>query len=272
MRTIKQVLILVLVVLLAAHIATAIYQGSSDRTDGPTIQCSDTMLQISVYDDESALLEGITASDTQDGDLTREIIVAGTSKLISNDTAKVTYLVFDSDDNMASFVRRIQYTDYRKPSFSIDPSTPLVYPSSAEVSVLDRIGAYDVIDGDISERIRVSTLAATDDSEVYDITVQVTNSMGDTAWLQLPVQMLPSDHLRPTVELKEYLVYTQVGSTFDARSYLSSVRLADGTAVDLADVTVEGIVDTAAVDTYRVIFSYNDSGSVGRAILTVVVL
>ena len=39
MRTIKQVLIILLVLLAIGHIATSIYQGSSDRKDPPTISC-----------------------------------------------------------------------------------------------------------------------------------------------------------------------------------------------------------------------------------------
>lgn len=272
MRTIKQFLILALVALLAGNIATAIYQGSSDRTVGPTITCDEVILEISATAMESELLQGITASDPQDGDLTDQVIVASVSKLISSDTAKVTYLVFDSDDNMASFVRRIRYYDYRKPTFSIDPRLPLVYPSTAEVSVLDRVTAQDVVDGDISQQIRVSTLAATEDAEVFDITVQVTNTMGDTAWLKLPVQKLAPDSGRPTVELKEYLLYAEKETNFDPVTYISNVRLASGDQGSIEDVKVEGTVDTSQEGTYRVTYSYHAGGSVGKAILTVVVL
>ena len=272
MRTIKQFLILALVALLAGNIATAIYQGSSDRKIGPVITCDEVTLEISATAMESELLQGVTAYDPQDGDLTGQVIVASISKLISNDTAKVTYLVFDSDDNMASYVRRIRYYDYRKPTFAIDPRLPLVYPNSAEVSVLDRVTAQDVVDGDISQQIRVSTLAATDDPEVFDITLQVTNTMGDTAWLRLPVQKLGADSGRPTVELKEYLLYAEKETRFDPVSYLSTVRLASGEQAVLEDVKIEGEVDTSQVGTYRVTYSYHDNGSVGKAFLTVVVL
>lgn len=272
MRTIKQVLLLLLVVLVAGNVATAIYRGSSDQKIGPTIQCDETTLEVFASDTTEALLEGITAYDAQDGDLTDRIIVAGVSKLISNNTAKVTYLVFDSDDNMATCIRRIRYVDYQKPYFTIDSRLPLVYPQSAEVTVTDRLGALDVIDGDISDRIRVSTLESTDDPELYEVTVQVTNSLGDTAWLKLPIIMLSSDRQRPTVELEEYLLYLEIGASFDPMDYLKSVRLSDGTEVELSAVTVESTVDTSVVDEYRVTYSYEHEGSLGQAILTVVVL
>ena len=272
MRTIKQILILALVALLAGHVVTAIYQGSSDRTVAPKIQCADQVLEVSNDAKESALLEGITAYDAQDGDLTDKIIIAGVSKLISNNTAKVTYIVFDSDDNMATFTRRIRYTNYHKPYFSIDPAQPLVYSGTAEVSVMERIRAHDVIDGDLSRQLRVSTLSPTDDPELYDVTVQVTNSLGDTAWLTLPVQTLSASTDRPTVTLTEYLVYVEVNNDFDPTGYLDSATLPDGTTVSPDDVTITGSVDTTKVGTYRVTYSYDLGGTVGKAILTVVVL
>lgn len=272
MRTVKQILILALVALLAGNVVTAIYKGSSDRTIGPTIKCSDTILEIQSSDSTAVLRQGVTAYDLQDGDLTDRIIIAGVSKLISNDTAKVTYLVFDSDNNMHSFVRRIRYTDYHKPYFTVDPNMPLIYANTAEISVLDRIGAVDVVDGDISSRIRVSTHSPTADPEIFDITVQVTNSLGDTAWLKLPVQLLAANPMRPTVTLKEQLLYLELNASFDPMDYLVAATAADGTQADLADVEIQSDVDTSTAGTYRVIYSYTKDGHVGRGILTVVVV
>lgn len=270
MKTIKQILIIALVLLLGAQIGTAIYLGASDRDDRPTITCPQGVLEISAKDDESVLMTGVSATDNQDGDLTKRVIVASVSKLISKDTAKVTYLVFDSDDNMASLVRYIRYTDYQKPQFKV--KVPLVYADTGEVELMSRLGATDVLDGDISDRVRVSTLVATDNSQVYDISIQVTNSMGDTAWLVLPVVRQSTDYLRPVITLKENLVYVDKGSSFDAKQYILAVSLAQG-AADLANVKIDGTVDTNKADTYRVTYTYTDSSNnkVGMAILTVVV-
>lgn len=268
MRTIKQILIIALVLLAAGHIATNIYLGSSNRNDPPVITCPEGALEVSARDDESVLLTGITASDAQDGDLTDQVIIAGISKLISNDTAKVTYLVFDSNDNMGSCVRYIRYTDYRRPQF--DVTEPLVYSTTEDVSVLSRLTATDVVDGDITDRIRVSTLSPTNNSELYNITIQVTNSVGDTAWLQLPVLLLEYNPMRPTVNLSSQLVYLDVGGHFDPKAYLESVDIPGGDA-SIDDVVIESTVDTNQADTYQVVYSYNYNDNVGRSILTVVV-
>jgi hypothetical protein len=268
MRALKHTILIVLVVLSVCFVATLIYQGSSERKDPPVLSCPSEILEVSAADDESVLLAGLTAHDPQDGDLTDQIIVGGISKLISNNTAKVTFLVFDRDHNMGQCIRYIRYTDYQRPRFSI--VQPLVYASTEDVSLLERLSATDVVDGDISERIRVSTLASTSNSEVYDISIQVTNSMGDTSMLQLPVLVQATNPLRPVINLSSYLTYVEKGSTFDPSAYLTSVTV-DTVAEDISKVTINGNVDTSNDGTYRVMYSYSANGSTGTAILTVVV-
>lgn len=268
MRTIKQILIIALVLLVGGYIATNIYLGSSDRSDPPVISCPEGALEVSAQDDESVLLTGVTASDPQDGDLTSQIIISGISKLISNDTAKVTYLVFDSNDNMGSCVRYIRYADYRRPQFEV--KEPLVYSTTEDVSVLSRLAAYDVVDGDVSDRIRVSTLSPTSNSELFNINIQVTNSIGDTAWLELPVLLLEYNPMRPTVNLSSQLIYIDAGSHFEPKDYLVSVDVPTGDA-SIDDVSIESTVNTNQPDTYQVDYSYNYNGNVGRSVLTVVV-
>lgn len=268
MRTIKQALIVLLVLLVAGHIASYFYLGSSERKVPPTMHCPEDILEVSASDKESVLLQGITASDPQDGDLTNRIVISGISKLVTSNTAKVTYIVFDSDDNMASCIRRIRYTDYHRPTFSI--VEPLVYSNTEEISILSRLEAYDVVDGDLSNNIRVSTREATSNSEIYNVSIQVTNSVGDTSLLQLPVLMLESNPLRPEITLSDYLVYVNQGDTFDAKSYLKSLRV-PGKAVSMNDVQIKGEVNTAEPDTYYVHYTYASDSSIGTAILTVVV-
>ena len=269
MRTIKQILIIALVVMLAANIATIIYNGTTDTSDPPTIQFSTDILEVSAAVSEAELLADVTASDNQDGDLTPHILVAGISKLISEDTAKVTYLVFDSDDNMAMETRKIRYTDYRKPRFAV--KEPLIYNANEEVDLLSNLGASDVIDGDISDQIRISTLASTENPEIYNITVQVTNSRGDTASLELPVLRLSYNPMRPEVLLTDYLVYTQVGADFNPADYLMAVRDFTGSG-SIDDVQIDSWVSTSDAGVYRVYYTYTDNHGTGTAILTVAVL
>ncbi len=268
MRTIKQILVILLVILLAANIATVIYQGTTDTTQGPIIECDNTILEVDFSCSEKDLLAGVTAKDGQDGDLTDHVIVASVSKLITNDTAKVTYLVFDSDDNMASFVRRIRYRDYCKPTF--DVLQPLIYSTSEEVDLLSRLYAYDERDGDISNQIRVSTLAATDNPELFDITIQVTNSVGDTSSLKLPVLRQRDNPLRPKITLTKQLVYISQNSEFDPSVYVKDAAVL-GVSLPVENVKIHNPVDTSTPGTYQVVYTCTTEDATGLAVLTVVV-
>lgn len=268
MKTIKQAIIVLLAVLVVANVACYFYLGTSERKVPPKIICPSEILEISASDSEAVLLTGLTATDEQDGDLTNRITIGGISKLITNDTAKVTYMVFDSDNNMASCVRYVRYVDYHRPVFEV--IEPLVYASTEEVSLLSRLKATDVVDGDISKNIRVSTLEPTANSEIYHVSIQVSNSVGDTSTVKLPVLMLESNPLRPEIELSDSLIYIDEGEKFTPSAYLMGLRV-PGMSPSIAEVTVDNDVDTGKPGTYYVSYTYSANGSTGTAILTVVV-
>ena len=219
MRAIRWILCALLVVTAALYAATGVMEHFSGTDKAPVIECSEELLQVSVRASETELLAGVTAWDDRDGDLTEHIIVGGVSKLIGTDLANVTCLVFDSDDNMASLTRQVRYTDYRRPTFRL--TEPLEFSSTKEAMLLDRIRVTDSVDGDISEKARVSTLWATDNDQVYSATITVTNSMGDIADVEVPViiRSTPS-----SIRLRQQIVYVRVGEHFDPMDHVSSGR------------------------------------------------
>lgn len=268
MRFVKILLVFLLVIVTTLYVMTTLSNSLTGRNVPPTISSTSDTLELSVTDDESVLLEGISATDKQDGNLTGKVRIAGISKLIKENTAKVTYVVFDSDHNMAKLTRYINYTDYQSPRFTI--TEPLIYYQSESIALLDRIEVIDCIDGDITDSIRVSTLSSTSDAETYNVTVQVTNSMGDTAQLVLPVIQLSGVAIRPEVHLTDYLVYLPQGSSFSAKSYLSHVETPEGRG-DKSDVRIAGSVDTDVPGTYTVRYTYPYESTSGSSILTVVI-
>lgn len=268
MRIIRIVLVLVFLAVGGLYLFNDLVSDRSAAAEPPVISCDSEILEVSVNDGDGILLEGVTAADPQDGDLTGQILVSGVSKLIDGDTAKVTYVVFDADDNMATLTRHIRYTDYRLPRFSLDE--PLIYTANEEIILLDRLHAEDAIDGDITDLIRVSYTLPTADPEVYTVDVQVTNSMGDTAFLTLPIIIRNEIITRPVVELDTCLVYLEQGSTFRARRYLSGATY-DGLSVSSDNVSISGDVDTDVPGTYQVRYTCTYAGRTGDTILTVVV-
>ena len=233
---------------------------------GPTITCDTDTLEISVSDGESVLLQGVSAQDKQDGDLTGNILISGISKMVEN-TARVTYVVFDSDHNMATLTRTLHYTDYVSPRFQI--LEPLNYCKTDSIALLDRLQVTDVVDGDITGSVRISYLNATEQNDVYTINLQVTNSMGDTIRATVPI--IRQETPQPgQIELDTYLVYLNQGARFQARDHLKTVRIG-GMELTTEDVKASGTVDTSVPGCYYVNYTYQQDGYRLKTILTVVV-
>lgn len=268
MRFLKLMLIVLLLVTGALYGFTTANALLSDKDVPPQIKSDTELLEVSVTGGEETLLAGLTATDKQDGDLTEKILIRGVSRLVTNDTAKVSYIVFDSDGNAATTSRMIRYTDYEKPHFRL--SRALVYNQDEDIQLLDRLSAVDVVDGDITQSIRVSSLAPTSDPEIKTVAVQVTNSMGDTARLTLPIVTYSGAELRPRVMLTEYLVYLDQGASFDPDRYVAIVSTTDGQG-NAREVQITDTVDTGTPGTYYVYYRYYHNYTVGMSVLTVVV-
>ena len=267
MRIVKTLLVLVFAAVAVLYFFQDMFTQFSINDEPPVLTCDSEILEVSVNDDRSALLSGVTATDKQDGDLSDQVLITGTSKLISNNTAKITYVVFDSDDNMATLTRSVRYTDYQLPRFSLDEA--LIYSYNQDIELLDRLQARDTIDGDVTDKIRVSYMENTDDPLFSTIDVQVTNSVGDTAWLTLPVIQKESSSW-VDISLSTYLVYLEQGSRFNARGYLERASL-NGNSLGTDMVSVSGDVDTDTPGTYYVRYTCSYGNAAGTVILTVVV-
>ena len=265
MRTLKTILIICLVLVTAAFAAGQVYSRVVTDTVPPVITLDSDSITVSVEDGRDALLRGVTASDAKDGDLTGQIIVSGVSKLISNNTAKVSYMVFDKAGNMASATRYVVYSDYHRPRFML--ITPLVYSLGETVSITGRLQAQDAVDGDITSSIRVLSSDIISSTEgVYHLTLQVINSLGDTAQVTLPVTIRAEADGDSAVKLRRYLVYVGLGDNFEPRNYIESVS-----AGSVSDVRIDSNVDTQSAGCYLVTYTVTSGGRSSSALMTVVV-
>lgn len=211
----------------------------------PVLTVDSDTVEMGLGDTRDALLRGVRATDNRDGDLTEEIIVQGVTKLIGENTAKVTYIVFDKANNMATCTRTVRYTDYEKPHFSMNQAA--VYTVNGPVTLLDRLHATDVVDGDISGNIRiVSQNVNAREPGLYSVTAQVSNSLGDMDTVTLKVVI--TDNEEPcALTLQDYIVYLDAGDSFDPTAYI--------TAPDAASVTVTHEVNTAIPGMYHVSYT-----------------
>ena len=248
---------------------------------GPVIRTPEGLLEVSVNDPEEILLEGITASDPSDGDVTDSVEVENISTFYSGGKRLVTYVAFDSDNHVARATRELKYTDYESPRFTL--SEPLQYlPGSVNL----KVSAQDCLDGDITSAIRLVTenVITTDQPGSYEVTFQAANSAGDVSSLPVTIEILDREMQgAPSVLLTTWLDYIPQGSGFDPYTYVESVKIGNRTyrmvrgegnynrsdigrdeeiVVGTDMVQVRGSVDTSRPGTYRI--TYNITIDRGR--------
>lgn len=239
------------------------------NTDYPTITNAVDLLEISTQDPPDALLQGLSAKDATDGDLTAQIMVASVSHFLEPGTVRVKYVVFDSHNNSATLSRLVHYTDYTAPVFSLEKAP--VYTVGSSFDLIDHIRVEDCIDGDISDHIRViSNMVNNYSVGNYPIVLEVSNSCGDTAQITLWVTY-ESKESTAVVKLHRYVVYVQQGETFEPMQWLANVTDRNATALDAEKVEIQGNLDLNKPGCYQLVYSYNEGTLSGQAPLTVVV-
>lgn len=275
MRSIKSIVIVLFLVIALAFSVMYCYDAMMVDHVAPKIVCDGAKLEVSVTGTDADLCRGLVATDDVDGDITDRIIVRRVSRLVGSNSAVAHYAVFDSASNFCTFTRNVYYTDYCQPKYAL--SEPMIFNVNSTVTLVDRLTAHDVIDGDITTRIRISAANISTSVEgEYPMTLQVTNSTGDTSALTLTVQIRNYTSRHPRIQLKEYLTYAEQGSVVDLEAYrdmILSVRENDaGGVISPKDVVISGEVDTSRIGSYDVKFSYINRENLSYSVVLTVVV
>lgn len=297
LRSLSRVSIVVAIVLFGIYFYREILH--KDQT-GPVFKMENEVIEISVQDGEEQLLQGITATDAADGDVTNSIIVEAVSPFTGTGHRIVTYAVFDSDNHVTHAKRELRYKDYTPPRFYFDK--PLSYPMNA-TNLLNGIHAEDCIDGDISRNIRMVSENELDTAHVgdYNARLKVSNSAGGVSYLPVTIEIYDASvhYKTPQIKLNEYIVYVEKGSDFDEYDYLDSLYVngtdyafvEDGSeesygtwrdsqtesdrTVSYERVDVDGDVNTTITGCYEINYSFEDNvfdTGIGSTRLYVVVI
>ena len=220
--------IAVLLLSVLVLIGYRVYDGLRSDTAAPEITVSTDVLEVSVLEGKDALLQGVTAADDRDGDVTASLVVEQISNISENHEVTVIYAAFDRSGNVAKAQRTVRYTDYESLRFTLN--RPMVYASGTSFDLLAAIEAEDMVDGDISYRIKATSMDETSVSAagLHSVCFRVTNSMGDTVELTLPVEVY-TERYNAQLTLTEYLVYIKAGDDFDYMDYLEAFTVRDDT-------------------------------------------
>ena len=280
-------------------------------TEGPKLEAASDTLKVSIKDGEEELLKDVVAEDDRDKDVSDSIMIESITKKPdgAENEFEISYVAFDKSNNSGSLKRNLVYTDYRKPHFAL--SEELRFPENQSVSLLDYVTATDCIDGDVSPFITVEGAEGLQNepaSGIYDCTVTVTNSVGDSVDLPLQVEIFEDSYeeknFRPYVVLTDYLIYHKKGEELDLTKLISHVedqgycqidygamvtvrnnkgeeeqvteQVANGSKenwVNISQISVNSNVDINTEGIYTVVYSYTsqENGYQGDTRLTVVV-
>lgn len=220
---------------------------------GPVITMEETQVYAKVSDGEEVLLQGVTAVDAKDGDVTSSLVVESISDFVDGQTRYVNYAAFDSDNHVSKASRKLIYVDYTSIRFSLDVPLRFAATSSGTKDILGYVHAEDCLDGDISDRITFSANSKIDmySPGEYAAELTVKNSAGDKTVLPVVITIYDTaeENAAPKIELSQYLVYTTVGNPLDPKTFLSNVTwrsteyaLTDGLGtfcVDTSELTDE---------------------------------
>ncbi|MBQ3939245.1 MAG: hypothetical protein IIT70_01730 [Clostridia bacterium] len=203
----------------------------TDRTP-PVITADTNTLTVSITATDEDLMKGMTAFDNIDGDVTSKLVVVSRSKFIEKGVIHVNYAAFDSSRNVGTKVRTVTFEDYVSPRFHL--YAPLRFPTgSSGIDYLENITAEDCIDGNLNSQIKISlgqTTAVSEAATKQKMDIQVTNSCGDNAVLELTVSNENyASYSTPSPALREYIAYVEKDGRISLTSYISGIWTA-GTA------------------------------------------
>ena len=280
LRTIRIILIVVFVLALIWTGFLVVYRYTHDDIAAPVF-VSDTLqadgqdiLEVSVNASKEELLQGLSAYDNMDGDITDRIMIRNVSQLINGSDATITYIVFDAASNYAFYARTLRYTDYTSPRFKL--SGPMVFNTGSDFSILSRVSVEDSIEGDISNLITIrSSTVMRNIAGTYHAEISVKNRMGDVVDLPMTVVVTNINSKTPTIELTSYLVYARRGATPDFRSMIRTATdpLGDGRSRPGDVVINSSSYDPNTPGVYEIFYYYTSpsSGETAQSIQIVIV-
>ena len=273
MYRIFHIIVIVLFVIVLGLFSFSFYRQHKDVDKTiPEITVPEGILEVPLDAEGKDFLEGVTATDEKDGDITDRILVESVSKFTNSKKGicRVTFAVCDSDRHVTSASRKVQFVGYKPPVFTAQRS--LCYSIYEAIDLTENIGAKDCIEGDVSSNVLISSsnyesgLAGS-----FKIFLKLTTEKGDIISEELPLVVEERPLNAPTIELKKYLVYLDKGSDFKPKSYIKKAY--DAMEENLTGkVTVDSNVKPNKPGVYTVNYYTTDQlNRIGHSMLVVIV-
>ncbi len=202
------------IIILASIVAVAgISLNIISRGDNnvPVINCVEEDMIVTTVDcTDGELLSYVSAYDKQDGDISNSIVVTRKMFFISPKTTIVTFSVCDSDNNVTNLEKKVYFEDYVSPRLIL--TNDFIFPSGNYYNLNRFVTAVDVFDGEIDHKIKVIATGYSTSEGTNQVSIKVSNSMGDTTELNIDAIITDEDYGLYRVRLNDYILYTTVGA------------------------------------------------------------
>ncbi len=285
-RLIRIFSVFLFIVSVALFVFSGIHIQKGKDTKGPVIHMSEDEIAVSIDANEEDMLQGITAEDNKDGDVTASLMIEKMDMFFEKGKRKITIDAFDSNNNVAKAERVIVYDDYISPRISL--KGPLRVSLNDMDAILNIISVEDCLEGNITDNLQITpveNITAISRPGEYAMKIIVSNDVGDVVEMPVTVEVYDyiQEGMKPEILLTEYLVYTSVGQPVDPQEYLKGVRTSDAeydwstvqeeteVPYNQSEVVIDNPVDVQKPGTYEVVYSLTNGTSISKVRLIVVV-
>lgn len=198
-------------------------------------------------------LEGVTATDTEDGDLTKKIkVIENTVKTDTPGVYKVVYEVEDNNKKKTTKEIKVEVLENKKPIIKAENK---VITAGTKFEPLEGVTATDEEDGDLTKEIEV-VKDEVNEKEIgtYEVTYKVVDSFKNETTKTIKVEVV--ENQKPIINAKDKTIY--LNEKFDPLEGITAKDPEDGDITK--DIQVkEDTVNEKELGEYKVIYEVEDS-------------
>ena len=217
-------------------------------------------------------MTGVTATDKEDGNITKDIrVIENTVDTSKVGTYKVVYEVTDKQGAKTMKTITVIVRSNDKPVISGADNVSI--KEGTEFNPMKGVTATDTEDGNITKDIKVSGKVDIDKPGKYELTYTVTDKDGNTTTVKRVVTVKPKMvviNATPVIKAENKTI--KVGDKFNPMTGVTATDKEDGNITKDIRV-IENTVDTSKVGTYKVVYEVTDKqGAKTTKTITVTVI
>ncbi|SCI95797.1 Internalin-A precursor [uncultured Clostridium sp.] len=201
-------------------------------------------------------MKGVTATDTEDGNITKDIKITGKVDINKPGKYELTYTVTDKDGN-TTIVKRIVIVNMKWVDIN---SVPKINASDKTIKVgekfnpMEGVTATDKEDGNITNKIKViEDTVNTNKVGTYKVVYEVTDSQGAKVVKTITVNVKSND--KPVISGANNISIIE-GTKFDPMKGVTATDTEDGNITK--DIKVTGKVDINKPGKYELTYTVTD--------------